>query len=343
MERARASAKVEARDELHTQLREREMALTDRLTRANAEAERHTSERDALKQRIAELETPMGKGRAGEMDVASLLGEIGLHVQDTSMGEAKEQGYLDLLVTADATDDQPLRVAIELKNVMTVQKCDRDDFERKVRDGVATGKFEAAIFLSIRAHTKRNAHVALDMFPDDTGRALVPVTWIGPDRGRDVPPLTRECVETHVHMVLALARQCRALRRDFADGVRDADVELLKSHFDETGARLDEVIADLAQQQKLIDDLRANLTLARSRVVQLYASAWKTNREVPFLLRPSVNAPWMEAYNMSKERSETQDDAKVWNQCSSKKALVERTIGKEPMFQAIRQSKKQKT
>ena len=50
-----------------------------------------------LQARIHELETPMGRGVVGEVDVAQCLRDMGFVVEDTSMGEAKNARFLDLL------------------------------------------------------------------------------------------------------------------------------------------------------------------------------------------------------------------------------------------------------
>lgn len=300
--------------------------------------ERHAHDMMTSRARIVELETPMGRGRAGEMDVAETLRGIGLQVTDTSMGEYKERGYLDLLVFSEG--DPATRVAIEMKNVQVVQKQDRDDFERKVRSGIANKLFETAVFISIRAHTKMGNPVVLQMFPDDGGRPLVPVTWLGTERAKHVTPLTQEQVETHVLLVLALTRQCDEIRRELCSGVRDEHVAALQQVVDVMNLEITETFSDLARQNRLVEELRTNLHNVRARCIAMYTSLWSVNRTTPWLGR-TMEAPWLDVYNTALAKANRDvKEADIWNQCSKSKGIVERTIGKEAMFIALRKRRK---
>ena len=73
-------------------------------------AQAHAAEKVEMQRRLAELETPMGRGRAGELDVMQCLREAGLHVLDTSNGKWKDEGYLDLLVQPEPFDDEEAEV-----------------------------------------------------------------------------------------------------------------------------------------------------------------------------------------------------------------------------------------
>mgnify|MGYP004270129811 CR=1 FL=1 len=64
---------------------ELERTLCARATEMGEAQERHSENVATLKERIGELETPMGRGRAGELDVAQTLRDVGLHVEDTSI------------------------------------------------------------------------------------------------------------------------------------------------------------------------------------------------------------------------------------------------------------------
>ena len=124
----------------------------------------------------------------GEFDTAQTLRDIGFHVDDTSEGEKKDTGYLDLLVRPDSSTVSNMRIAIEVKNKKTIKKAsdekarkrekDIDDdiktFQSRAKDGIKKGLFDAAIFVSIRAHTKMGAPVVLEMFDDTTNRPLAP-------------------------------------------------------------------------------------------------------------------------------------------------------------------------
>ena len=96
-------------------------------------------------------------------------------------------------------------------------------FEEKVRRGVQEGLFESAVFLSLRAPTKKSSasSVHLEMFDDEARRPLVPVSYLGPERGKVVFALLAEQVETHVSLHAALAVQCHALRRTAVRGDGD--------------------------------------------------------------------------------------------------------------------------
>ena len=76
----------------------------------------HLKEITELRQRIAELQNPLTRGNSGEFDVAQTLQDIGFHVEDTSYGEKKDSGYLDLLVKPDISTTENMRIAIEVKN-----------------------------------------------------------------------------------------------------------------------------------------------------------------------------------------------------------------------------------
>lgn len=321
---------------------ELERRLGARATEASELREAHACELAKMRERIVELETPMGRGRAGELDVAQSLRDVGLQVVDTSMGEAKEAGFLDLLVHPDGAEEN-MRVAIEMKNVREVQKRDRDEFERKVSEGVARNLFDAAIFISIRAHTKMGGPVILRMFPDEGNRPLVPVTWLGPERAKSASPLTQEQVETHVFMMLALLAQCHTIRRELCNGLRDEHVERIQCFVDAANLGFNDTFVDLAKQSKLIDDLRANLTALRARCIGMYAALWSVNRNVPWLSRPGVHTPWMDVFQTARQKMDASvKEADIWNECSKKKVVVERSIGKDAMFVALREDRKRR-
>jgi len=224
-----------------------------------------------------------------------------------------------------------------------VQKRDRDEFERKVADGVARNLFDAAIFVSIRAHTKMGSPVVLQMFPDDGNRPLVPVTWLGTERAKNVSPITQEQVETHVLMVLSLLAQCHNIRRELCNGLRDEHVERLQGFVDAANVGLHETFADLARQSKLLDDLRANLNAVRARCIGMYTSLWSVNRNVPWLGRPGVHTPWMDYYQTARQKMDAHvKESDIWNQCSKGKNVVERSIGKDAMFLALRDEQRTK-
>mgnify|MGYP004358876531 CR=1 FL=1 len=81
-----------------------------------------------------------------------------------------------------------------------------------------------------------------------------PSRWVSSNGG-----WTQEQVETHVFMMFALLSQCHNIRRELCNGLRDQDVESIQTMFDSMGGHLNETFADLARQNKLIDDMRTNL------------------------------------------------------------------------------------
>lgn len=325
-----------------------ETELRKRLTDHCAATERFATERandattiSALRARVTELERPTGLGRAGETDVADILRNAGFSVQDTSMGECKEQGYLDLLVRPEGDDATTgnLRLAIEIKNVKAVEKRDRDGFERKVKHGLTHDMFDAALFLSLRTDTRRGggSAVTLDMFHDDGARPLAPVTWLGTERGRNPAPVTQEQIETHVCMQFALLEQCHRLKQNWsADADQDEDARSIQTLFDDVGTLLNETFVELSKQHKLVEDVKASLTAVRVKCITLFTSVWQTNREVGWLKRP-LHAPWMEAYQTARGKAVTQKDSDIWNAFARNKSAIERQVGKDALFLAVRQ------
>ena len=101
--------KAQSEEKLTEQLRGQLARATEFAERASKDA----SELTALRTRVAELETPAARGRVGEFHVAETLRSVGFSVEDTSSGDKKLKGYLDLLVRGEA---EGLRIAIEVKN-----------------------------------------------------------------------------------------------------------------------------------------------------------------------------------------------------------------------------------
>ena len=149
--------------------------------------------------------------------------------------------------------------------------------------------FDAAIFVSIRTHTKKGNPVVLEMYHDDAKRPLVPVSWIGTERSKNCTPLTQEQVETHVLMMSALLSQCHGIRRELCNGLRDENVEALQSLFDSMGTVLNDLFADMSKQSKLLDDMRSNLTSMRVRCIGMFTSIWNVNKDTPWLGRTHVD------------------------------------------------------
>ena len=319
--------------------------LTEEFSRQQLQ---YTTEIQALQNTIGELKNPLNRGNCGEFDVAQTLRDAGFIVEDTSEGEKKDMGYLDLLVRHDDTTDN-MRIAVEVKNKKTIKKAsddkvkrkdkDLDDdiktFENRVSHGIKNGLFDAAIFVSIRAHTKMGGPVVMEMFPDTTNRPLAPVSYIGPEKSKVVVPLTQEQLETHVYMMFSVLEKCHVIQRDLCNGLKDDEIASFQTMFEDMSAFFNKTFVDLRKQEQLIQDMNSTLTSMRSRCISMFRSIHSTNEHIPWLKR-KITPEWMSVYDQSLERSLTMNDADVWNRVSKHKATIESTIGKDAMMMAIR-------
>ena len=319
--------------------------LTEEFSRQQLQ---YTTEIQALQNAISELKNPLNRGNCGEFDVAQTLRDAGFIVEDTSEGEKKDMGYLDLLVRHDDTTDN-MRIAVEVKNKKTIKKAsddkvkrkdkDLDDdiktFENRVSNGIKNGLFDAAIFVSIRAHTKMGGPVVMEMFPDTTNRPLAPVSYIGPEKSKVVVPLTQEQLETHVYMMFSVLEKCHVIQRDLCNGLKDDEIASFQTMFEDMSAFFNKTFVDLRKQEQLIQDMNSTLTSMRSRCISMFRSIHSTNEHIPWLKR-KITPEWMSVYDQSLERSLTMNDADVWNRVSKHKATIESTIGKDAMMMAIR-------
>jgi hypothetical protein len=293
---------------------------------------------------ISELQTPMGRGGSGEYDVATCLTELGFVVEDTSTGDKKNQGYLDLLVHHANS-----KIAFEIKNKKTIRKASQDKvdrhekdidddvktFQQRVRDGVKNGLFDAAVFVSIRSHTKMGDPVVLEMVSDSTDRPLVPVSYIGPEKGKSASPLTQEQLETHTYLMFGILEQCDVIRKELCNGIKDQDIDSLQRLFEDMGTFLNKTFVDLRKQERLIDDMAKNLTEIRVRCIQMFRSVYGVNNRTPWLQK-NMMTNWMPILETSQERAATMNDAEIWNKIGKQKQTIENSIGKDAMFQVIR-------
>lgn len=339
------SAKVEIEQNLVNTITEK-CKISEELTTLNV---KHSKEIANFQQQIVELKNPMGRGNAGEIDVAQTLTDIGYFVEDTSDGDRKQAGYLDLLVKLDNDSHENMRIAIEVKNKQTIKKAsddkvrkrekDLDDdiktFQQRVKDGIKNGLFDAAMFVSIRAHTKMGAPVVLEMFEDTTNRPLSPVSYIGPEKSKIVVPLTQEQLETQTYMMFCVLEQSHNIRRELCNGLKDEEVSSFQTLFEEMGTYLNNTFTDLRKQEQLISEMTTNLTKIRCKCVKMFRSIYRINSEIPWLQR-KIDAEWMAVYETAKERSFTMNDADVWNKVSKNKSTIENTIGKDAMLLCIR-------
>jgi len=308
----------------------------------------HSTEIAQLNAQIIQLQNPMGRGNSGEFDIAQTLRDIGLHVEDTSFGEKKDAGYMDLLVTLDSKSTDNMRLAYEVKNKQTIRKASRekvqkaekdidDDiitFQQRAEAGIKKGLFDGAVFVSIRAHTKMGPPVVLTMFEDTTQRALAPVSYLGPEKAKHVVPLTQEQLETHAYMMFAALEQCHTIRSDLCNGLKDGEIESFQKLFDRMGEYINRTFSDLRKQEQLISGLSDNLTKIRYNSIHMFRSIYKLNSHVPWLQR-NLETNWMSIFNTAQERSETMNDADIWNKIGKSKSTIENSIGKDAMFKAL--------
>ena len=318
-------------------------------TTLNTQSAAHIKEVAQLREKISELQNPYNRGTTGEFDTAQTLRDIGFHVEDTSEGDKKDAGFLDLLVKPDALTTENSRIAIEVKNKKTIKKAsdnkvknrekDLDDdiktFQQRARDGIKNGLFDAAMFVSIRAHTKMGAPVVLVMFEDSTDRALAPVSYIGPEKSKIVVPLSQEQLECQMHMMFCVLEQCHLIRRDLCNGLKDNEISSFQTLFDRMGEHLNKTFVDLRKQEALIHEMQTNLTGIRCRCIQMFRSVYTINSKIPWLKR-KLDADWISVYDTAKERRKTMTEGEVWNAVSKNKSTIEQSIGKDAMFMAIR-------
>lgn len=313
------------------------------------------ADKSQMKEKIQTLEQPMAKGNIGEYNVTETLTGVGFHVEDTSSGERKNAGYLDLLVTLDKSATDSMRIAVEVKNKSTTKKAsaekvnrkqkDIDDdiktFQTRVRDGIRNNLFDAAVFVSLRASTKMGAPVVLQMFDDITNRPLAPVSYIGPEKSKYAPPLAQEQLETHMYMMFCLLEKTHAIRADLCNGLKDEELSQFQTLFEQLGAHFNQTFVDLRKNEQLISEMTKNLNIMRCRAIQMCRSVVGINSQIPWLQRKGVEPEWMSVYETAKEKSLTMSESQAWNSLSRSKATIESTIGMDAMRMAIRSENKQ--
>lgn len=306
--------------------------VRDQLT----EVVRLTNECSALRATVDELRTPAARGRTGEVVVADCLGDVGFDVEDTSMGAKKEAGYLDLLVRPRGHPD--LRIAVECKNRDKIDpKADVQAFVDKARDGVAKGLFESAVFVSLRAHTKKDAPHVVEMVPNADGQPVVPVSFLGPERGKGAPPLTQDVLQSHMCMHAAFALECDRLHRLLATAASDDDTTArLRDLVGVLTSELQGTLDDMNTQSRLLVSLQASVQAVRLRVVHLFHRLCATNRGAPWLPR-GHEPPWMAELCMVGDKlAAGVTDSAAWKNLSEpqKKRVRDHLGGQETFFKA---------
>lgn len=317
---------------------ETEQRLAAQVREQLAELLRTSKECNELRVKVDELQTPAGRGRTAEYAVLDALTEAGFAVEDTSMGSAKEAGHMDLLLR-----HEELRVAIEIKNRAKIDpQKDTVAFEERARAGIAQGLFDTAIFVSLRVHHKRPAPQHLEMLEDADGRPTVPVSFLGPERGRDAPPVTQEGLVSHVCMHVAFALRCRILRelwtqRDAAATDDDAHVTRIKELVERVGTDVAETLEQMNQQAKLVAGWQQSIKSVRVRVMQLLSVLGDVGRSVPWLRRTHADPVWMPEYQLVRDKvAHGVTDALLWKNLSEpqKKRINDHLGGRETVLKA---------
>ena len=331
-------------DELRAQLRALsedkvrvEQELTQQLRAQMQESLRASQEGASLRAEIEALRTPAGRGRAAEESVGEALSEAGFDVRDTSMGAAKDEGYMDLLATVG-----DVRVAVEIKNRASIDpNTDLRDFAAKAKAGVAKKLYDSAVFISVRAHTKKSTAYAVEMLEDARGDESVPVSYLGPERGGG--PLAREAVQSHVCTHAAFVLRWRALRGLLDQRSVDADAERVRELVDHVAAETQTSMEELAQQAKLVTAMQASLKAQRARALQVAASVCEARAVVPWLgTSHAEEPPWMAAFRLARDKvASGEADASVWKNLSdAQKKRVADHGGREAFFRAVRTAKR---
>ena len=206
------------------------------------------------------------------------------------------------------------------------------------KQGVARGLFDTAIFVSLRVNHKR-ANV-LEMLDDAQDGVAVPVSYLSPERGRDVPPLTQEAVFAHVCLHAAFATECRKLqtqRRTMESDENDEQTLQVQQLVDDVAANLNGTLEQMSQQSKLIASLQASVRTMRARAIQSFARLCSVNRRVGWLTRPDIDPPWLPDFRTVAERiAGGSSDALVWKNLSEpqRKRVADHLGGRETFLRA---------
>jgi hypothetical protein len=322
-----------------------------------------TKENAALSKDLEMMRTPASRGRSGELVVADALGENGFEVKDTSMGACKEEGFMDLLVSPHGVPD--LRIAIECKNRQKIDpNTDVATFLTKAKDGVRKGMFESAIFVSLRAHTKRpQAHTVEMVAIEPDGAPHVPVSYVGPERGAESAALAREALIAHVAMHTALTMECQRLKRslvqtsqELAEG-EDAETSArqLESLTSEFTRRLCEeshaILDDMASMSKTVGTLQTSIKSVRLRMVRTFLAAVDARRQGLVLARQAVpfltawkDPAWVSDFESIKGRTVIgQSEAVSWKNTSEqqRRRLTQALGNRETVYAAVRSANKE--
>tara|TARA_B110001452_G_scaffold242810_1_gene225834 strand:+ start:2905 stop:4275 length:1371 start_codon:yes stop_codon:yes gene_type:complete len=343
LDRLREEHRVETdrlRDLYHT-LSERkvqsESALSARVDEHTSEVIRLTRENGSLHKTIDELKTPAGRGRAGEFVLSEMLYDAGFEVEDTSMGTKKDEGYMDLLVHPKGFPN--VRIAIESKNREKIDpKVHIGHFEELTREGITKGLFDSAIFISLRATTKKEGGVHhIHMLEDANGHGTIPVSYLGTERGRDASSLTRDVVQAHVCMHATIMMRFSDLRRTLtATATSDEESDARRQFYDTMHDDLCGMLDDLNIQSKAVNTMQTSMRSSRVRIINLFVRLCDTQRSGGTDTREPC---WMPEFRLTRDKvSSGTTDAMVWKNLSDpqKKRVADHLGGRETFLKAAR-------
>ena len=312
-----------------------EGTLSSRIDEHASEIIRVTRENASLQHTISELKTPAGRGRAGEIVLSDILFNAGFDIQDTSMGAKKDEGYMDLLITPRGYPS--VRIAVECKNRERIDTEHIVHFEQLTRDGITKGLFESAIFVSIRANTKKEGGVHhVHMIEDSNGHSTIPVSFLGTERGRDAVPLTQDVIQAHVCMHATMMMRFSDLRRTLVSTSDTDDGGDTRLFHDTLHSDMYSMLDDLNVQGRAISTMQASMKSSRIRIINLFARLCDTQRRTGLETRDPV---WMPEFRLVRDKVSTgMTDAVIWKNLSEpqKKRVADHLGGRETFLKAAR-------
>ena len=308
------------RDDLERTERE----LSAQLRAQMNENDAHNEERTKLKEALEQATTPAGKGRSAEMQLLDAFLECGFEVTDTTAGAYKDSGYLDLLLTSEH-----MRIAVEIKNRAKINPYpDISNFEQKTKLGIQEGRFDGAIFVSIRAHTKKGAIHKIELMDGD-GERDIPVSYVGPSLG--AAPLTADAIQAHVCAYAAL------LSRFTSQALAPRDPSEVSLFLNAIVEDVEQLLLDLNQQTKQLDSVVSSIKEIRIRTIRrmLHMGRLNTACALPAWVQP--------VSELQSRINETTPEMAAWK-CLAEgdKKKITTTIGKDVSFQVCTASKRKR-
>lgn len=342
VERLRSEHRIEVDrlQQLYQSLSEKkvlsESVLSTRSDEHASEVLRLTRENSRLQQSVEELKTPASRGRVGEFVLSEMLYDAGFEVEDTNT--RGEEGYMDLLVHPKGFPN--VRIAIESKNRDRIDpKVHIVHFEELARDGITKGLFESAIFVSLRANTKKDGGVHhVHMLEDSNGHATIPVSYLGTERGRDASSLTSDVVQTHVCMHAIMMMRLTELRRTLVAPSPDDAGEEARAFNDALYEELESMLEDLNVQSRAVATMQTSTKASRVRIINLFMRLCDLQRRTTGAM--DAREPcWMPEFRLAREKvTSGTTDALVWKNMSEpqKKRVADHLGGRETFLKAAR-------